>query len=94
MKTKYIYFQILSMKNTVRSLLLIFCFSLTISSCDEENFLKTEPVDFYSPSNSYITVADYEAATVNLYAQVRNNFFSSDLPNDFPSAAIQATEVC
>jgi len=73
---------------------LILCFTLTISSCDEEKFLKTEPVDFYSPENSYITSTNYEAAIMNLYSRVRNEFFSSDNHQDFPSAAIQATDVC
>jgi len=94
MNIKYIYFQRILMKKLIRSLLLIFCFSLIISSCNEENFLKTEPVDFYSPENSYITSANYEAAIVNLYARVRDEFFSSDGHRDFPSAAIQATDVC
>jgi hypothetical protein len=82
------------MKRIIRSLLLIFCFSLMISSCNEEEFLKTEPVDFYSPENSYITSANYEAAVMNLYSRVRDEFFSSDNSQDFPSAAIQATDIC
>ena len=94
MNLKNIYFQGIQKKKLIRSLFLIFCFSLIISSCNEENFLETEPVDFYSPENSYITSANYEAAIVNLYARVRDEFFSSDGHRDFPSAAIQATDVC
>jgi len=94
MNLKNIYFQIIHADKLVRSLLLILFLCFTISSCDEEEFLKTEPVDFYSPANSYITSADYKAAIMNLYTRVRDEFFSSDNQNDFPSAAIQATDIC
>lgn len=65
-----------------------------ITACDEEEFLKTEPVDFYSPENSYITADNYEAAVMNLYDRVRTDFFSSDSRNDFPNAGIQGTDIC
>ncbi len=65
-----------------------------ITACDEEEFLKTEPVDFYSPENSYITAGNYEAAVMNLYDRVRTDFFSSDSRNDFPNAGIQGTDIC
>jgi len=94
MNTKNIYIQMIQMKKVTRSLLMIFCFSFTIISCNEEEFLKTEPVDFYSPENSYITSENYESAVMNLYARVRDEFFSSDNHQDFPSAAIQATDLC
>ena len=94
MNAKDINIRMIQWNKTVKSILLIFCFSLLFSSCDEEKFLKTEPVDFYSPENSYITSTNYEAAIMNLYASVRDEFFSSDNANDFPSAAIEATDVC
>ncbi|XOV94301.1 MAG: RagB/SusD family nutrient uptake outer membrane protein [Bacteroidota bacterium] len=65
-----------------------------VSACDEDEFLKTEPVDFYSPENSYITAGNYEAAVMNLYDRVRTEFFSSDARNDFPNAGIQGTDIC
>lgn len=73
-------------------LLLVFTFFST--SCDEDEFLKTEPIDFYSPENSYVTAGNYEAAVMNLYGRVRNDFFSSDNRNDFPSAGITGTDIC
>ncbi len=66
---------------------------ILFSACDEEEFLKTEPVDFYSPENSYVTAGNYEAAVMNLYDRVRTDFFSSDNQNDFPNAGIAGTDI-
>lgn len=66
---------------------------LAFLSCNEEKFLETEPIDFYSPSNSYVTAADYDAAVLRMYKLVRDEFFSSDSQNDFPSAGMQATDL-
>src|SRR6056297_1343512 len=88
------YFRLKSYDKTLKMFLVILCFSLTFFSCNEDEFLKTEPVDFYSPENSFITNADYEAAVMNLYNEVRNEFFTSDSRNSFPSAANAATDIC
>lgn len=74
-------------------LLLVACLSVFSSSCDEEKFLETEPIDFYSPTNSYVTATDYDAAVLRMYKQVRDEFFSSDNQNDFPTAGMQATDL-
>ncbi len=68
--------------------------SFLFTSCDEEEFLKTQPIDFYSPENSYVTAGNYEAAVMNLYDRVRTDFFSSDNQNDFPNAGIAGTDIC
>jgi len=94
MDRKNKYFKIKTFHKIWKVFLVTLCFSLTFISCNEEEFLKTEPVDFYSPENSYITTANYEAAIMNLYDRVRTEFFSNDGQNTFPSAAIQATDVC
>ena len=41
------------------------------SGCQEEEFLKEVPLDFYSPENSFITAGNFEAALTDLYARVR-----------------------
>jgi hypothetical protein len=74
-------------------LLLVACLCVFSSSCDEEKFLETEPIDFYSPTNSYITATDYDAAVLRMYKQVRDEFFSSDNQNDFPTAGMQGTDL-
>lgn len=49
--------------------------ALTLStSCNEEQFLKEVPLDFYSPENSYITSANYQAALSDLYSRVRAQY--------------------
>ncbi len=94
MNLQYKYFRTFSSKKIARTFFMFLIFSLVNFSCNEEEFLKTEPIDFYSPANSFITKADYEAAVMNLYRLVRDEFFSSDGQNDFPSAAITATDIC
>ncbi len=42
------------------------------SGCNEEDFLKEVPLDFYSPENSYQSEANFQAALVDLYARVRD----------------------
>lgn len=41
------------------------------SGCQEEEFLKEVPLDFYSPENSFITAGNFEAALTDLYSRVR-----------------------
>jgi starch-binding outer membrane protein, SusD/RagB family len=41
------------------------------TGCQEEEFLKEVPLDFYSPENSFINAGNFEAALTDLYARVR-----------------------
>jgi len=93
MSTKIIFYRIKDTYKVIGIFLLLLGL-VFFPSCDEESFLETEPVDFYSPANSFVTSADYEAAVINLYKRVRDDFFTSAGQNDFPSAAITATDVC
>jgi starch-binding outer membrane protein, SusD/RagB family len=77
-----------------RTYLLVFFLAMVFSSCNEEEFLETEPIDFYTPSNSYVTASDYEAAVLKLYNRTRDDFFSSASDNSFPNAGIQGTDIC
>jgi hypothetical protein len=43
-------------------------------SCEESEFLKEVPLDFYSPENSYKTYDDYQSALTDLYAKVRDQY--------------------
>ena len=47
-------------------------FLIFISSCNENEILKEEPIDFYSTENSYVTESDFDLAINRLYDQVRN----------------------
>ena len=58
------------MKNTIKILLLATTLFIGVG-CNEEEFLNEVPKDFYSPENSYITEANFNAALTDLYARVR-----------------------
>jgi len=66
---------------------------LLLIACDEGNFLEAEPVDFFTPQNSYVTSSDYQSAINKLYHDFRNEFKSSAGANDFPNLAYQATDM-
>jgi len=44
---------------------------LVSTSCNEDEFLKEVPMDFYSPENSYVTYDNFKSALADLYARVR-----------------------
>jgi hypothetical protein len=41
------------------------------TGCNEEEFLKEVPLDFYSPENSFINAGNFDAALTDLYSRVR-----------------------
>lgn len=62
------------MKNICRLIIaVIFSAALNIS-CNESEFLKEVPLDFYSPENSYVTYDDFQSALTDLYAKVRARY--------------------
>lgn len=58
------------MKNALKIFLLAATLLVGVG-CNEEEFLNEVPKDFYSPENSYITDANFNAALTDLYARVR-----------------------
>lgn len=58
------------MKNALKIFLLAGTLFVGVG-CNEEEFLNEVPKDFYSPENSYITEANFNAALTDLYARVR-----------------------
>ena len=59
------------MKNNLFKIFLLAGGILLNLGCQEEEFLKEVPLDFYSPENSFITAGNFEAALTDLYARVR-----------------------
>jgi hypothetical protein len=49
----------------------------TVFSC-KQNFLDEKPKDFLSSSNAYVTLADFNAAIVDMYRVVRTEFYTRD----------------
>lgn len=69
-----------------------------LPSCDEIEFLKEEPIDFYTPENTFETKSDFESSINFLHNQVRklylgginlDAFFSLHYATDF---AVNATD--
>lgn len=60
------------MKIAHKYVLLLIVLGLAYSSCNENAYLEEDPLDFYSPSNSFITFANFESAVFDLYAQLRD----------------------
>jgi starch-binding outer membrane protein, SusD/RagB family len=80
-------------KINIKFAIILMAMMSVISSCDENEFLKEVPLDFYSPENSYITYQDFESALMNLYDRVRTDFFSSSDGQSFPSLSWTSTEI-
>ena len=66
--------------NTQKIFMIILTLGMLLTSCDESSWLKEEPLDFYSPDNSYQTSAQFRQAENNLY----NNclLYTSPSPRD------------
>jgi hypothetical protein len=50
-------------------------FLLLHTACNETDFLVEKPLSFYSPENSYMTKADFQAAVNNLYVTLRLPYY-------------------
>ncbi|WP_341228429.1 RagB/SusD family nutrient uptake outer membrane protein [uncultured Arcticibacterium sp.] len=59
------------MKTRILKISLVSMLMMLNIGCKEDAFLKEIPLDFYSPGNSYVNEANFEAALVDLYSKVR-----------------------
>ncbi|MBU1821669.1 MAG: RagB/SusD family nutrient uptake outer membrane protein [Bacteroidetes bacterium] len=71
------------MKATIIKISLLSVLMTLASGCNEEDFLKEVPLDFYSPENSYVSEANFQAALVDLYARVRDEQSVSTNANEY-----------
>ena len=68
----------------LRSGLLILSLSFNFS-CNEGEFLKEVPLDFYSHENSFVTKEDFESAITELYSRIRYCAYQTgDASGGFP----------
>ncbi len=82
------------MKSSNRFLIIIiFILFVFGSSCNEEEFLKEVPLDFYAPENSFITLEQFEAAIFNLHASVRNELWGNRGFTQFPRIGWYGTDL-
>ncbi|WP_236973607.1 RagB/SusD family nutrient uptake outer membrane protein [Membranihabitans maritimus] len=62
-------------KIQLKTLFVCFLYLITTNSCDQDDFLKEVPLDFYSPENAFITNEDFQSAVMHLYGQYRADFW-------------------
>ena len=60
--------------NKINKFFTVFILLLIGLSCNEEEFLKEEPLDFYSPENSFTKPSDFESALSRIYSNVQSQF--------------------
>lgn len=77
----------------VKSFALLLILSLTSSGCNENTFLNEEPLDFFSPSNSFVTIDHFESAIANLYANYRSNFWGRGGVSQAPRLMFYGTDL-
>ncbi|MDX9881334.1 MAG: RagB/SusD family nutrient uptake outer membrane protein [Prolixibacteraceae bacterium] len=56
-------------------IVLVICFS-----CNEKEYLREIPLDFYAPENSYVTSKDFDAAIYGLHSLYRTAFWNDRQP--------------
>ncbi|MCT4644054.1 MAG: RagB/SusD family nutrient uptake outer membrane protein [Carboxylicivirga sp.] len=66
---------------------------VSLSSCNEDEFLKEVPLDFFAPENSYITAADFDAAVLNMHVEFRKKFYESSNKEDLSNLAWGLTDL-
>jgi hypothetical protein len=79
----------MNMKFFKHSLVSLFLL-LTSISCDENDFLKEKPLDFYSPENSMETAAHFQTSVNYLYNRVRFTLWNMNADSRF--ALLYATD--
>ena len=69
--------------NTQKIFMIILTLGVLLTSCNESSWLKEEPLDFYSPDNSYQTSAQFRQAENNLYNNLRKIIFHNTKDNGY-----------
>lgn len=85
--------KIISAEINVIWIIILMAFT-ALSSCNDSEFLYEEPIDFYSPDNSYISIENFEASLYNLYAVLREEFYVAQSAFRSPRINISGTDLC
>jgi hypothetical protein len=78
------------MKTIIKNIFLFFALTVFHSSCMDNEFLKENPLDFYSTGNSFVTFQNYQGALFDIYAQLRTFKFN---PNENGYAHMYGTDI-
>ncbi|MBC7000329.1 RagB/SusD family nutrient uptake outer membrane protein [Cytophaga sp. FL35] len=66
------------MKTYIKRTLILSISIFIAVSCSEDEFLKEEPLDFFDPANSFVTLENFESSLADLYAKYRYIFYTGD----------------
>ncbi len=66
------------MKSYINIIKLLSLAAILFVSCNEEEFLKEEPLDFFVPDNAFVNVANFESSLADLYAKKRDIYYGGD----------------
>jgi len=67
--------------------------SIFLYSCTNDEFLEEKPLDFYTPENSFVTPADFEASLYKMYSVFRDSFYSTRDSNLAPKVEFVGTDL-
>lgn len=69
------------MKTFNNNLIALFTVLFVFVSCNEDDFLSEEPLDFFSPGNSFVTSENFQSSLADLYAKYRFIYFNGAFEN-------------
>lgn len=87
-RNKNIYNRFMNFRTFILALIIGLSFS-----CEDEEYLKETPLDFYAPENSYITYENFEAAIYNMYRTFRASFYQTRNAFHPPRVTMTCTDV-
>lgn len=81
------------LKDNSFTIILLIVTSLFLFSCTNDEFLEEKPLDFYTPENSFVTPADFEASLYKMYSVFRGSFYSTRNSQLAPKAEWVGTDL-
>ena len=66
------------MKSYINFIKILSLVAILFVSCNEEEFLKEEPSDFFVPENAFVNVGNFESSLADLYAKKREIYYGGD----------------
>lgn len=67
--------------------------AIIVFACNESEFLKETPIDFYSPENSFVTYENFNSGINNLYYRFRRDFYDSSNDERVPRIFLWTTDL-
>ena len=80
-------------KSNIATIFIAMLLVASVASCNEDEFLKEVPLDFYSPENSYVTPEQFESAIVGLHSTYRESFWGQGGNSGSPRLMFYGTDL-